>query len=49
MKCNNAGNFDTFGNYREAKVVQIKHHWFWKVCVFSRFDISINILDFPFF
>ena len=30
-KCNNAAHPDSFGNYREAKVVQIKHHWFWKL------------------
>jgi hypothetical protein len=31
IKCNNAVSFDTYGNYREAQIVQIKHHWFWKV------------------
>ena len=25
------GNADTYHNYREAKVVNIKHHWFWKL------------------
>jgi hypothetical protein len=30
-KCQNAAHPDTFGNYRESKVVQIKHHWLWKV------------------
>lgn len=30
-KCNNAYHYDTYGNYREDKVVQIKHHWFWKI------------------
>ena len=30
-KCNNAYEPDSFGNYREHSIVQIKHHWFWKV------------------
>lgn len=25
------GQPDTYGNYRESKVVNIKHHWFWKL------------------
>lgn len=29
--CNNAFNPDSFGNYREHTIVQIKHHWFWKL------------------
>ena len=31
LKCSNAAHPDTFGNYRESKVVQIKHHWIWKL------------------
>ena len=30
-KCQNAAHPDSFGNYRESKVVQIKHHWLWKL------------------
>ena len=28
---NCVGEADTYGNYREAKVVNIKHHWWWKL------------------
>ncbi|CAF0703818.1 unnamed protein product [Brachionus calyciflorus] len=31
IKCNNAAYSDKYGNYRESHVVQIKHHWFWKL------------------
>lgn len=30
-KCNNADHPDKYGHYREAKYVQTKHHWFWKI------------------
>lgn len=34
--CNNAEFPDMYGHYREVGVVQIKHHWFWKLnMVFS--------------
>lgn len=38
-KCNNAYNADSYGHYREDKVVQIKHHWFWKLSfVFEKLE-----------
>ena len=44
MKCNNAAHPDTFGNYRESKVVQIKHHWMWKLSyVFERLNETKNL------
>ena len=30
-RCNNAYYPDTFNNYRNHEIVQIKHHWFWKL------------------
>lgn len=30
-KCKNAYNYDSYGHYREHDIVQIKHHWFWKL------------------
>jgi hypothetical protein len=43
-KCNTAAHPDTFGNYRAAKVVQIKHHWIWKLSyVFEMFNETKNI------
>ena len=30
-KCNNANFPDKYGHYREAKYVQLKHHWMWKL------------------
>ncbi|RMZ97687.1 alpha-1-6-mannosyl-glyco 2-beta-N-acetylglucosaminyltransferase isoform X3 [Brachionus plicatilis] len=43
-KCNNADNPDTFGHYREATIVQIKHHWFWKLnFVFDKIMITKNL------
>ncbi len=31
IRCNNAPNPDKYGHYREVSIVQIKHHWWWKV------------------
>ena len=31
LKCNEENFADTFRNYRNYLVVQIKHHWIWKV------------------
>lgn len=31
QKCNNAEFPDQYNHYREAKFVQLKHHWFWKL------------------
>jgi alpha-1,6-mannosyl-glycoprotein beta-1,2-N-acetylglucosaminyltransferase len=30
-RCKNAAYPDSFGHYREVSIVQIKHHWWWKV------------------
>jgi alpha-1,6-mannosyl-glycoprotein beta-1,2-N-acetylglucosaminyltransferase len=30
LNCTNAQYPDRFGNYREARLTQIKHHWWWK-------------------
>ena len=30
-RCNNAAHPDRYGHYREVSIVQIKHHWWWKV------------------
>lgn len=44
--CNNAYHSDSFGHYREAKVVQIKHHWLWKLgYVFEKVTDLKNIKD----
>jgi len=29
--CQNAYHYDSYGHYREHNIVQIKHHWFWKL------------------
>jgi len=29
--CKNAAYPDRYGHYREVSIVQIKHHWWWKV------------------
>ena len=43
-KCQNAAHPDTFGNYRESKVVQIKHHWLWKLSfVFEKLRETKNL------
>ncbi|RMZ97683.1 alpha-1-6-mannosyl-glyco 2-beta-N-acetylglucosaminyltransferase [Brachionus plicatilis] len=43
--CNNAAYPDTYGNYRESQVVQIKHHWFWKLAfIFDRLN-ETKLLD----
>jgi alpha-1,6-mannosyl-glycoprotein beta-1,2-N-acetylglucosaminyltransferase len=31
INCLNAADPDTYGNFRDSKFVQIKHHWFWKL------------------
>lgn len=31
LRCRNAPFPDKFGHYREVSIVQIKHHWWWKV------------------
>ena len=44
LKCSNAAHPDTFGNYRESKVVQIKHHWIWKLSfVFEKLNETKNL------
>ncbi|CAF0703814.1 unnamed protein product [Brachionus calyciflorus] len=41
LKCNNADHPDTFGHYRESKIVQIKHHWFWKLnYIFDKLSLT---------
>jgi alpha-1,6-mannosyl-glycoprotein beta-1,2-N-acetylglucosaminyltransferase len=40
-RCNNADNPDSYGNYREFNIVQIKHHWFWKLAfVFDNYALT---------
>ncbi|VDM61899.1 unnamed protein product [Angiostrongylus costaricensis] len=44
-KCKNAEHPDKYGNYRVAKITQIKHHWWWKMNyvfdgVFDRYGLS---------
>ncbi|PAV81013.1 hypothetical protein WR25_06934 [Diploscapter pachys] len=31
LGCQNADHSDKYGNYRVAKLTQIKHHWWWKM------------------
>ncbi|VDK68176.1 unnamed protein product [Cylicostephanus goldi] len=31
MRCQNYKHPDKYGNYRVAKLTQIKHHWWWKM------------------
>lgn len=41
MRCINAANPDSYGNYREANIVQIKHHWFWKLAfIFDSYKLT---------
>lgn len=37
MNCNNKDWFDTFNNYREPHIVNIKHHWWWKLNFINQF------------
>lgn len=42
-KCNNAYYPDRYGNYRTAKITQIKHHWWWKANrVFDKLNVTRN-------
>lgn len=34
INCSNKAYPDIYKHYREAKFVQIKHHWMWKVTVY---------------
>ena len=44
MKCQNAAHPDQYGNYREAKMAQIKHHWIWKLgFVFEQFNETLAL------
>nr|XP_018902859.1 PREDICTED: alpha-1,6-mannosyl-glycoprotein 2-beta-N-acetylglucosaminyltransferase-like isoform X1 [Bemisia tabaci] len=39
--CTNALHPDLYGHYREAKITQIKHHWWWKANrVFNQLEIT---------
>ena len=43
LRCNNAANPDSYGNYREFNIVQIKHHWFWKLAfLFENYSFIKN-------
>ncbi|CAF1073506.1 unnamed protein product [Rotaria sordida] len=45
-RCNNAPNPDRYGHYREVSIVQIKHHWWWKLnFVFNSIEILQNRTD----
>lgn len=45
-KCNNAYHADSFGHYREHKIVQIKHHWLWKISyVFEKLNATSRLAD----
>jgi len=44
--CNNAYHADSYGHFREHKIVQIKHHWFWKLSfVFEKLKFTKNLDD----
>lgn len=44
VNCNNRFYPDQYGHYREEKIVQIKHHWFWKISyVFERLKVTKNL------
>ncbi|CAF3011525.1 unnamed protein product [Rotaria socialis] len=46
-RCNNAPNPDRYGHYREVSIVQIKHHWWWKLnFVFNSIEILQNRTDY---
>uniref|UniRef100_A0A1I7WN49 Alpha-1,6-mannosyl-glycoprotein 2-beta-N-acetylglucosaminyltransferase n=1 Tax=Heterorhabditis bacteriophora TaxID=37862 RepID=A0A1I7WN49_HETBA len=45
LKCRNSGYPDKYGNFRVAKLTQIKHHWWWKMNyvfdgIIDRFGLS---------
>ncbi|CAG0887461.1 unnamed protein product [Cyprideis torosa] len=41
LKCLNAEHPDRFGHYRVAHMMQIKHHWVWKLArVFTGLDVT---------
>ncbi len=45
-RCNNAYHADSFGHYREHNIVQIKHHWFWKMSyVFEKLNATGELND----
>lgn len=45
-RCNNAAYPDRYGHYREVSIVQIKHHWWWKLnFVFNSIEILQNRTD----
>ena len=44
--CTNADYPDMYGHYREHDVVQIKHHWFWKISyVFEELKVAGGLRD----
>lgn len=56
LKCNEENFADTFRNYRNYLVVQIKHHWIWKlgfvfekVEVLKRVDFEVLLLEEDYF
>ncbi|UJR33200.1 hypothetical protein I4U23_020655 [Adineta vaga] len=45
-RCKNAPYPDKYGHYREVSIVQIKHHWWWKLnYVFNSIEILQNRTD----
>ncbi|CAF0747884.1 unnamed protein product [Rotaria sordida] len=45
-RCKNAPYPDKYGHYREVSIVQIKHHWWWKLnFVFNSIEILQNRTD----
>ena len=43
INCNNAEWPDQYGHYREAHLVQVKHHWWWKANhVFDQLQVCKN-------
>ena len=43
IKCFNADWPDMYGHYREAKMTQIKHHWWWKANhIFNKLNATKN-------
>lgn len=45
-KCNNIKHPDTYGNFRESDVVQIKLHWFWKVSYLHHVQKNLILTSF---
>uniref|UniRef100_A0A0K0FVG4 Alpha-1,6-mannosyl-glycoprotein 2-beta-N-acetylglucosaminyltransferase n=1 Tax=Strongyloides venezuelensis TaxID=75913 RepID=A0A0K0FVG4_STRVS len=46
VNCSSRDQFDTYGHYRDPKLSQIKHHWWWKLnFVFEKVLKKLEITD----